>query len=272
MKKIIVDFDNTFTEEGHDIDDLIAFLYLYTRDDVIIPFVTTTFGNSTEEVVYNCTKNVFNRLDIDIPVFRGLNGEAPQEMLSYILTNDDVYLLSLGSTNNFKKLLELKDISNKINSITLMGGVTEPLYFSGKQMNELNFSIDYESTYYVLNGFDTPNTITGNNCLASVFTGNTMPKIKSESHVFLEKTITRWLDFFKLEYNYDGVVLWDVIAAMYITSPHLFTDHIDNYDINTDDLVTGYLKKSESGVALNLPKLINPVDYTDIISDIFNTI
>lgn len=269
MKKIIVDFDNTFTEEGRDIDDLIAFLYLYTRSDVIVPFVTTTFGNSIEDVVYECTKTVFDKLNINIPIFRGNNDEAAQNMHSYILANDDVHLLSLGSTSNFKKLLELEDISDKINSITLMGGITEPLYFSGKQMNELNFSVDYESAYSVLTGFDTPNIITGNNCLTSVFTGKTMPEIKNEDHIFLEKTMSRWLDFFKLEYDYDGVVLWDVIAAMYITSPHLFIDHVDNYDVSIEDLVAGHLERSETGVALNLPKLKEPIDYTEIINDIF---
>ena len=76
MKTVIVDFDNTFTLEGRDVDDLIALLYLISHPAVYVPFVCTTFGNGTLREVNHCTETVFRQLNLRIPFYSGAEKEG----------------------------------------------------------------------------------------------------------------------------------------------------------------------------------------------------
>ncbi|MDO5718052.1 MAG: nucleoside hydrolase [Tissierellia bacterium] len=268
MRKIIVDFDNTFTIEGRDIDDLIAFLYLYEKEDIEIPFVTTTFGNSNQDEIYNSTLQCFKDLGIDIPVYRGASQNdnckiAAENIRDYIKDNPgEVEILALGALRNFKILVDIDPgIENSVKSFTAMGGISSPLFFGGKKMDELNFSIDCKSAYKVINKFKIPNIITGNNCIDNVCSYDIISKLKFSKYPILKSPIKRWLDFFSDKYEFSGVVLWDLIAALYLYRPDLFEDHIDRYDISEENLKGGYLKADSSGKKLNLPSPKKGIDY-----------
>lgn len=71
MKKIIVDFDSTIHVRGCDIDDAFALFFLLKKEDVEIPLVTTSFGNSNEDRIYESTTKMFRDLSIDIPLKKG---------------------------------------------------------------------------------------------------------------------------------------------------------------------------------------------------------
>lgn len=287
-KKIIVDFDNTFTLDGHDIDDIIALLYLLSCKNIEVPFVCTTFGNSTLENVNECTERFFNRIDTKLKIYSGnkkITHLTENERIEYAKTNKaaiailkyieqypyEVDLLALGSLHNFADtfLLAPRTIT-KIKSFTAMGGITAPLIFNKTEMNELNFSVDYVSSELVLKNFPHPNIITGNNCIKHCYNINHLDVIPETNIInILYEPIKHWLHFFKTQFNFSGNVLWDVIAAMYVAEPENFLDEIFTFELSADQLKEGKLIQSQLGTKLNLPSLkSNDNFYTNIFTQI----
>ena len=71
MKKIILDQTTPWVCNGKDVDDGRP-LVPFRKDDVNLLGLTTTFGNSTIDEVYNNTLNMFNELGIThIPLKKG---------------------------------------------------------------------------------------------------------------------------------------------------------------------------------------------------------
>lgn len=273
-KKIIVDFDNTFTLEGYDLDDIIALLYLLTSENVEVPFVTTTFGNSSLENVNKCTENFLKLTGAKLKIISGnplkLNltksekikyaetNKAAKEIINYIEKfPNEVSLLALGSLHNLADVFLLSpNTVKKIKSFTAMGGTTAPLIFNKTKMDELNFSVDYEASHLVLSNYPEPNIITGNNCIEHYYmidNFNFAPKTKIIN--ILHQPILRWLKFFEKEFDFKGNVLWDVIAAMYLVEENRFTNEVLSFELLPEQLKTGSLVQSENGTKLNLPKL-----------------
>lgn len=60
---LIVDFDNTISIRGCDVDDAFALFYLIGSKSKI-DLVTTTHGNSNEDDVYKASLKMFKDLDI----------------------------------------------------------------------------------------------------------------------------------------------------------------------------------------------------------------
>lgn len=272
-KKVIVDFDNTFSLEGCDLDDIIALLYLLTDENVEVPFVCTTFGNSTLDNVNMCTENFFKLTNIDLKIYSGNKNPNTQNkisitkartnkaaiaMINYIKENPyEVYLLALGSLHNFADafIVDSKTM-DKIKSFTAMGGITAPLIFNKTKMDELNFSVDYIASQLVLKNFKHPNIITGNNCINHIYTLSDFKTIfKTRIIEILYEVIEKWFYFFKNKFNFTGNVLWDVFAGMYITEPDLFCDNVGEYELSLEQLKKGKLIKSKNGTKLNLPQL-----------------
>lgn len=274
-KKVIVDFDNTFSLEGCDLDDIVALLYLLTSEKVEVPFVCTTFGNSTLDNVNKCTEDFFKLVGINLKIYSGnkdpnhsseisvadaKTNKAANAMIQCIEEYpNEVHLLALGSLHNFADAFALapKTIS-KVKSFTAMGGTTAPLIFNKTEMNELNFSIDYNASKVVLKNFPCPNIITGNNCIKHIYTLDDFKVIpKTKIINILYEVIEKWFYFFKNKFDFTGNVLWDVFASMYITEPELFLDEFNEYELSSEQLKTGCLVSTSSGTKLNLPKLKN---------------
>ena len=62
MHKIIYDCDNTMGIKERDVDDGLTLLYLLGREDVELLGITTTYGNSTIDAVYENTINMMTEL------------------------------------------------------------------------------------------------------------------------------------------------------------------------------------------------------------------
>ncbi len=274
MKTVIVDFDNSFTLEGHDIDDIIALLYLLSCEHITVPFVCTTFGNSTVANVNRCTENFFHRAGIDLPIFSGnelmlhsdknegiesaKTNKAAAAMIAYIERHpNNVELLALGSLRNFADaFLCAPQTMQKIKGFTAMGGTTAPLIFNKTEMAELNFSIDAAASELVLKNFPHPNIITGNNCIEHCYTiddFDSCPKTKIMS--MLREPIIRWLQFFEKKFHFSGNVLWDLIAAMYVADPDRFINTTDTFELSFEQVKSGQLIQASSATRLNLPRL-----------------
>lgn len=280
MKKVIFDCDNTMGIDNRDIDDGLALVYLLNNDEVDLKGITCTYGNDSLEKVFKQTTELCRRLHIDVPVLKG-NGSL--DMLDYVeckfeteesedyLSNkaaryivemvnespNEISILATGSLQNIYDALKIDNsIADKIREIVVMGGITSDLYFDGKVMKELNFSVCSQAAHCVINEFKNLTILTGNNCLDIEFTHEDLDKIEKIGQVknkFIYDKIIKWMNEFKEMYNYDSIVLWDVIAAIYLTDKNLFEDNYVDIISTEKDLLNGRLVLGENGKNTNLP-------------------
>ena len=161
-KHVIVDFDNTMGVEACDVDDGLALLYLLGSADVVIDAICTTYGNSTLQVVHDNTASMFERLGLDIPLFRGAEkpGEFENDASRHLAqaareSGGGVHLVALGSLTNLHGAHRLDArFYEGLAGIYLMGGYTRSLPYHGSFIDELNFSCDPDATLDVLSAAD----------------------------------------------------------------------------------------------------------------------
>lgn len=268
MKKVIIDTDCTIDVKGCDLDDAFAILYMIANPNVDVRLVTTTFGNNNEDVTYKATKKMFDDLSIDIPLVKGglYTNDGGVAIKKEIEANKDITILSLGSTTNTQKALSLGLDPKKIKSFVAMGGITEELQFKKKTMRELNLSIDYLSTNYVLNRLENVDIITGNNCMSHTYRVIDDPTYKSKYMNYLKKSLIRLTDEFLEEFGQRELVVWDALAALYITNPEFFIDYEKNISLD-ENLLNGYLVKGNDK-KVNLPELKDGIDAMDYIVNV----
>lgn len=272
MKRIIFDCDNTMGLYGKDVDDGLALLYLLGRKDVEIIGVTTTFGNSTVEKVYNNTVKMFNELSIrHIPLKKGATNaknrqsEAAEFLVEMVNKfSQNITILATGSLANLYRAYEIdRDFFKKVKDIVLMGGITRPLIINGKIMNELNFSLDPLATYTVLSSGSKVTVLTGHICLKAAFGEREFNYLMEndfiENYRYIKSKSYDWYKCFTDYYNTKEFYIWDIVAAVYATNPELFADSIENVISTEEDLKTGFLKIDKSknrGYRVNIPTAI----------------
>lgn len=244
--KLIVDFDNTINVKGCDVDDAFALFFLMSVPEVEIIQVTTSLGNSDELSVWNSTVKMWEDLKINLPLAQGgyYFDDAAKKIAEIVNTVDEVHILTLGSTTNIRKALDYGMDSKRVKSLTMMGGIVEELYFKKMVMDELNLSVDYLSTIEVLKAIDKVNIITGNNCMPHRYKITKETKYKSVHLNYIKDHLLRWLDDFVERYDEEETILWDVIAAMYLTHPEFYNDHKMNIKLGKN-LIKGFLIEGE---------------------------
>ena len=276
MKKVIYDCDNTMGISNRDIDDGLALLYLINNPEVELLGVTCTYGNDNIDYVYNQTIELMKEINCDIPVYKGRGGYKMKDYYAGVYINEtskniedvkkneaaqfivsmvhkypeELSIIATGSMQNLydASIIDQSIIAN-IKEIVLMGGITKPLKVGNKIMNELNFSVCPEGAFTVLNKATKLSVLTGNNCMDVEFTGDEFRALKKrfeeEGHKlkneFVIRKIEKWMNEFKDEYGCDSIVLWDVIAAIYLTNPELFDDIFVTIRSKLDDFSIGYI-------------------------------
>ena len=180
-RKLVYDCDNTMGLPNCDVDDGLTLLYLLSeeaKEESDLLAVCSTFGNNKTDIVFENTNRMLSEIKReDIKVYKGgvLPKDYDNEASRYLAQvakeyEGELEILATGSLTNIAGAYRYnKDFFSQVKSITLMGGISEELIINKKKMNELNFSIEYESSYDVLTGFDKLNIITGNNCLKVLF-------------------------------------------------------------------------------------------------------
>ncbi|WP_308551905.1 nucleoside hydrolase [uncultured Peptoniphilus sp.] len=269
MKKVLVDFDNTINVRGCDIDDAFALFFLLSHKDVEVVGITTTFGNSNEDDTYNSTVMMNKDLGIEIPLKKGgIYSYDAAKFIKEKFEREKVSLISLGSTTNTMKALALGMDTKNITEFVQMGGITSPLYFKGMVMDELNMSIDFLATNYVLKRIGNPVIITGNNCIEKKY------KVKDGEYIskymrYLDSHMRRWKAEFEVKYKEEELVIWDALTALYVTNPEFF--EIEKRKIRLgENMMTGYLEEGEDKEIL-IPRLKDTVDAMDyVVSTIEN--
>lgn len=289
MYKIIFDCDNTMGVEGRDVDDGLTLLYLLGRQDVALLGVTTTFGNSTLDIVHDTTIKMFNELHINnIPLHRGApsykNRKSPAAHFLAKVAQDnpnEITLLATGSLTNLYGAYEVdNNFFNNIKEIVLMGGITEPLIINGKNLDELNFSCDPVASYKVLTSHPKVTVLTGHICLQALFGEREYTRLMEDNSVAIYKYIKSntigWFEFVMEEFGIKGFYNWDIVAALYITNPELFDKNIVNIISTSEDLERGFLKIDESkskGYLVNIPTRIEDINkFNEIIFEAWRNV
>lgn len=289
MKKVIYDCDNTMGVPGRDVDDGLALLYLLGRKDIQLEGVTTTYGNSSLEEVFENTKKMFKELNIKgIPLMKGAKSpENRQSEASEFLAREaaknpgEITLLATGALTNLYGAYELDNsFFSNLKEIVLMGGITEPLIINGVNLEELNFSCDSLATYTVLNSSCHITILTGHTCLQGFFGEEQLDWLKSKKqhaiYDYIRRNIEPWYSFVEKNFGVWGFYNWDIVSAVYITNPELFEDNYESIISTEEDLRKGYLRISSDAVDMwkkNIPRTIKDVDkFKQIIFDAWETL
>lgn len=264
MRKIIHDCDCTFGIQGCDVDDGLALIYLLGDPGAELLGVTTTFGNNQIDRVYPATKKLLKEIGYgEIPVYKGAAhaGNLDTDAARYLAEMARKYageleLLVTGSVTNLQGAYLLNpDFFRQVKKIVLMGGVTEPLIFEKKQMNELNFSCDEAATFSVLTSETDVAVITGNNCLKVLFTREEYRREFAEDTDgvidYIKKNTDYWFDDNMNDFGIPGFYNWDVVAAVYLMHPELFSSCKKNMALSEEDLRTGYLRECGENMKMN---------------------
>ncbi|EEA85695.1 nucleoside hydrolase [Peptacetobacter hiranonis] len=292
MKKVIYDCDNTMGLDNRDIDDGLALVYLVENKNMELLGVCTTYANDSLEYVHKQTLELVEDLGINLKVYKGRgkfemndytgfgykrfeddgNFES-NEAAKFIVEMANKYpneidLLATGSMQNLYDAYMIdNEIGEKLSSVVLMGGITGDLYFGDKIMKELNFSVCPKGAEVAIKKYKNVSILTGNRCMDVEFGTNELDKVKALGsnikNEFIIQKIEKWMREFKEKYNYDSIVLWDVIAAIYLMNPDMFRDDFMSVVSTEEDLFEGRLVEGESAARINIPVVLDDKKVND---------
>lgn len=268
-KHIVFDCDCTFGVPKCDVDDGLALMYLLGCEDAEILGVTATYGNNCLPVVWEALGKLLRDLGReDIPVKRGgdKRGASESEGSRFLVEMADRYpgelsILATGSLTNLWGAYETDStFFGKVKEIVLMGGITSPLVFEKKVMNELNFSCDPHASWTVLTKGSHVSVVSANNCLKVLFTREEYKErffgTKNPAFRYIREKTDYWFGYNEEDYGIQGFYNWDVTAAVYLMHPELFTDVKNKFRVTEEDLQIGFLRLEQPGnCTLNLPEI-----------------
>ncbi len=280
--KVIYDCDNTMGLPEKDVDDGLTFMYLLGSKKIHLLGVTNTFGNSNIDDVFTATTKLFHDLQIaDIPLIKGAaqNSDRKSEAAAFLVEMvnkypNEITILATGSLTNLYGAYQIDpSFYQKVKAIVLMGGVTKPLIIKGKQLNELNFSVDHEASHHVLHSGAKITVMTGHICLQAEFKKEEYSRLMENktiaSYKYIKKQSYAWFEYFKELFSTEGFFNWDIVSGVYVTNPALFDDNFQYIVSTEEDLKTGFLKIDEEnklGTKINIPKKINDINqFNEII-------
>ena len=283
MEYIVFDCDNTFGVPEKPVDDGLALIYILGKPQVQLLGVTTTFGNSTVDVVYSNTKNMLQDLGrADVPVLKGSSSKSNRtsEAAKFLVDQANRYpgtlkILAVGAMTNLCAAYELDhDFFHKVKEIVLMGGVTEPLFLNDVKLDELNFSCDPEATHSVLTNGRNISIATGNNCLPAYikhedYKSRLLNATNPIGSYIYEQTKS-WFDAKIKKYDLNGFYNWDEVSAVYLLEKELFVNHEHRFTVTPADLQKGYIGNQAESLthSVNLPTIRNVEAF---IEELFTT-
>ena len=271
---LIFDCDNTFGLPGCDVDDGLALLYLLGCEEVRLLGITCSYGNSSQEKVYANTKRLLKEWGReDIPVFKGAEraGSARSEAAEFLADmaqqhRGTLAVLATGSLSNLLGAAEIfPDFFRAVQSFSLMGGITEPLFVGGRPMKELNLSCDPEASYAVLRQGKRVLLATAQNCLGSYFPKAPCLRLLRSCGKpigpYLEKALEYWFDIYERQWNLPGFINWDVMAAVQLLHPEFFDMKKREISPTTASLQTGVLLSADQAITVTLPEIADHDGY-----------
>lgn len=268
MKRIILDFDNTMGIQGCDVDDFLALLYLLGNPDLCqVEALTTSFGNSTIDAVYNNTLRLVDELGLNLPVYKGAGfaGDYDTEAARHLAEAaaaepGELNILVTGSTANLLGAAQVDPaFFENVASLTFMGGITHSIVINGYIMDELNLSCDPAATYAAFASDANCTVATAQHCMPA-FVGRDAFARHFDRESWLTRNIEYWYADMSDWYEWPGFVVWDQIAAAMLIKPELFTDCDLDVVLDKRFFSIGYLQEADSGDPSSLI-------HTPVISD-----
>lgn len=280
--RLIMDCDCTIGVPGCDVDDGLALLYVLGCPEAELLGVTCSFGNNTQDTVYRNTKRLLKEWGReDIPVLRG--ADSPKERRSEAAEfmsaaarelGGGLNLLVTGCTSNLAGAEQYDGgFFGNIAEISLMGGITGPLMVGGKPMAELNLSADSMASLNLFQKAKSIRIATAQNCLRSYFTRNICEGLLYEKNDaisrFLLNELEYWFDLSQREWNLDGMVNWDVMAAAQLIHPEYFDMKQCVITPTEESLKTGLLLGGGKPRQSLLPEIADGEKYVKHIYDTY---
>jgi len=193
-----------------DVDDGLALMYLIGNNNVDLLGVTTTFGNSHIDDVFQATSKLLNDLNkTEIPLKKGAGKDSDRKseaaaFLVHLVNQypNQITILATGSLTNLHGAYCLDpNFYHKVKEIVLMGGLTKPLIINGLNLDELNFSVDSEASYNVLHSGAKITTMTGHICLQAEFRKKEYMRLMENkdiaSYAYIKEHSYAWYEHFK---------------------------------------------------------------------------
>ena len=269
MTKVIIDCDNTFGVPSLPIDDGQTIMYLLGRPDIEIAGVTTTFGNSSIDVVYPATVELLKKLGRpDIPVLKGAGAhgggrsEASDFLVETAAANPgEISLIAVGTLANLKSAADSDpEFFGNLAGISLMGGYFHSLPYRGwSGVKEVNLSGDGEAAWRVFRA-DCPVTLfSAHICFA-------MPFGLPELEPFADWDIEQYFTMLSLLLDSSTFLgeaqdyLWDLLPAVNISHPELFRRRVVRISSTPDEIEKGILSISDEGAEVDVPEYITDVE------------
>jgi purine nucleosidase len=270
MQRVIFDCDNTLGLPFKEVDDGLTLLYLLGRPDIELLAVTTTFGNGAAEQAFTQTRQLLAQVGrSDIPVFRGAGQRhaAPTEAARFLAEAvaarpGEISLLATGPQGNLRGAAEYDPhFFGHLKQIACMGGYLAPLRIGRKEVAELNLSADPEAAYRVLNAACPVTLMSAQVCLQASLGWAEIAKLTFWPWK-VRRTLYQWLAAFGLLCGVPRFYLWDLLPAVYLSYPALFTRELVNILSTPQDLETGTLVLGPDGPShlVNLPSKILEVE------------
>ena len=223
---VILDCDNTMGVPGCDVDDGLTLLYLLGCPEVELLGITCSYGNNTQQTVFDNTRRMLKAWNREeIPVFRGGDGPAHRQSAAsdFLAESAAKYrgqlcILATGAMTNLLGAAEKDpEFWQNVKTVSIMGGITEPLFVNGVPMDELNLSCDPEASCAVLRNVRDLRIATAQNSLRSWFSRKSW-----REHGLSEVEVGYWFDIHETKWKLDGIVIWDVMAAVQLLHPEYF--------------------------------------------------
>ena len=264
---VILDCDNTMGVPGCDVDDGLTLLYLLGCPEVLLLGITCSYGNNTQQTVYANTCRLLKAWGReDIPVFRG--GESPADRSSPAAAflaesaakfRDRLCVLATGAmTNLLGAAEEDPKFWENVKTVSVMGGITAPLFVNGVPMDELNLSCDPQASLAVLRNTSDLRIATAQNSLESWFSWEFWLRSGLS-----QEEVRYWFDIHREKWHLDGIVIWDVMAAVQLLHPELLEMEEALISPSEELLRKGMILGSDDTCPVCLPKIRDLRSYTD---------
>lgn len=252
MQRVIFDCDNTMGLPFKEVDDGLTLLYLLGQPDIDLIAVTTTFGNGTVDQAFVQTKKLLVQAGHpDIPVFKGAGQRAapPAEAAQFLAETaaaqpDEISLLATGPMGNLRGAAELDgQFFKNLKQIACMGGYLSPLRIGRRDVAELNLSSDPEAANLVLNAACPVTLMNAHVCLQAFLGRAEIAKLNFWPGK-IRRILYLWLFAFRLFCGASEFYLWDLLPAVYLSHPTLFTKERVTITSTVEDLENGTLAVS----------------------------
>ena len=268
---VILDCDNTLGVPGCDVDDGLTLLYLLGCPEVELLGITCSYGNSAQQTVYDNTLRLLKSWNREeIPVLRG--GDSParrsspaSEFLAEAAAKHRgaLCVLATGAMTNLLGAAEQDPgFWENVKTVSVMGGITGPLFVNGVPMDELNLSCDPEASCAVLRNVRDLRIASAQNSLHSRFSRDSWEK----SGLSMEE-VAYWFDIHREKWHLEGIVIWDVMAAVQLLHPELLDMEEAVIGPAEELLRTGMILGCGCCRSAKLPKIRDLDAYTDHVYD-----